>query len=190
MRLRESKELKQLVNLEPNPKLRSWDPRVRVLPNVLGKGANSTPQIIPQLHCGCLFHGGSWSPRRCKTFIGPHNLSGFTSYCGSSYHFSSGGVEGGHCSVSTRLSPVDGKLVTSGEHDRKDAWCSVPGNTQNLMFQSLLWKLDHCPPVSLYAPFMAACSVLWLHMCFFIGCCKLENIKSFGFGASLKMIAI
>lgn len=121
MRLRESKELKQLVNLEPNPKLRSWDPRVRVLPNVLGKGANSTPQIIPQLHCGCLFHGGSWSPRRCKTFIGPHNLSGFTSYCGSSYHFSSGGVEGGHCSVSTHLSPVDGKLVTSGKHDRKDA---------------------------------------------------------------------
>lgn len=90
MRLRESKELEQLVNLEPNPKLRSWDPRVRVLPNVLGKGANSTPQIIPQLHCGCLFHGGPWSPWRCKTFIGPHNLSGFTSYCGSSYHFSSG----------------------------------------------------------------------------------------------------
>lgn len=48
------------------------------------------------------------------------------------------------------------------------------------------WKLDNCPSVSLYVPFIAAYSVLLPHMCFFIGC-KLENIvKSFGFRATLK----
>lgn len=66
--------------------------------------------------------------------------------------------------------------------NRKKAWYTMPGNTQNLMFQSPLWKLDNCPSVSLYVPFMVACSVLLPHMCFFIGCCKLENIiNSFGF---------
>lgn len=145
------------------------------------------------------FHDGSRSPWRWRTCIGPHNLFSFTNSCGSSSHCSSKwGVEGGpHRQGVTAMSPLSSLLwaeswspLASMTSSRREACSAMPGNTQNLMFQSSLWKLDNCPSVSLYVSFTAARSGLWPHMCFFIGCCKLENIKSFGFGASLKMISV
>lgn len=140
---------------------------------------------------------GSFGRWTFKVF---YNLFSSTHYCGSGCHFSpTWGTEGGsQCQevtvdTSAQLYSADtepDRLQASMTPNRKKAWYTMPGNTQNLMFHSSLWKLDNCPSVSLYVLFMVACSVLLPHMCFFIGCCKLENIiNSFGFRDSLKMIS-
>lgn len=83
-------------------------------------------------------------------------------------------------------------LSPLGEHDSQQEESLIYYARQHSKFNvpELSVKIGQLS-VCLYVPFMAACSVLLPHMCFFIGCCKLENIiNSVGFRDSLKMISI
>lgn len=180
--------------LGPNSKPRSWGSRVLVLPDVLGSESCWRPQIIPRCTVGVSFPGRFTEPLGMKDLTASSVSA--TSLGGLSFFISEelrvGPQAGSQCDVSTQLSAVSSKRVVPSKQgfQREESPIRCARDTQNLMFQGSLWALAHCPSASLYVPFMAACSVLWPHMCFFIGCGKLENIKSFGFGASLKVISI
>lgn len=162
--------------VESNSRLKPWTPKVHVFPCVLDNEATLTPSIInhtgqPQVS---LSHDTSGSPWRWSTFKGPHNLFSFTNHCGSSYCFTPtwGDKHGQRVIVdaSVQLCSMGEELVTSRRvwpPREKKAWRALPGNTQNLMLLGSL-KVGQLS-VTLYVPFMAACSVLLLHMCFFIG---------------------
>lgn len=174
---------------------------MNIFPSVLGKEANFNPQIIPQLLHGYLFpvmlQGVFRDEGHLKEFT-TSLLPAITVEAATGFHphknWGWAPLSGSHCGwLCSALSYRQRScyLQASMTPNRRKAWYTMPGNTQNLMFQSSLWKLDNCPSVSLYVPFMAACSILLPHMCFFIGCCKLENIiNSVGFRDSLKMIFV
>lgn len=186
--------------LDPNSRPKSWIPKMHVFSSVLGNGANLTPQIIAQAHRypfpmmlqKVLRDGGHL--KDLTTFL----VSPTTVEITIVFH-QNGEVRVDSIVRKSLWTPLLSSVLWAkslpppGKHDYKEreAWHALPGNTQNLMLPSSQWKLDNCPSVSLYFPFMAACSVSFLHMCFFIGCYELENIvKCLGFRASFKTISV
>lgn len=163
--------------LDPNSRPKSWIPKMHVFSSVLDNGANLTPQIITQAH------RYFFSMMLQRVLGDREHLKDLTTSLVSPTTVEITIVF--HQNGEVRVDSIVRELLWTsllssilwaeslpppGNHDYKEreAWCALPGNTQNLMFLSSQWKLDNCPSVSLYVPFMAACSVSFLHMCFFM----------------------